>query len=143
VARTDEQLDYAARLAALIRPVLGDRVRLVPDEEGFPIVPGAMGQIEYLGMRYGPDRDGTVYTERLHVFTDRARILGKLLAVPGVHRGQMGDAEARLWFAPDDAAALTAVARIIRARMRRAPSTGNPAARAKTGARGPEVVAAG
>src|SRR3990167_8515482 len=120
VARTDEQLAFAKRLEALIRPVLGDRVRLIPDAEGFPIVPGAMGRLEYLGMRYGPDRDGTVYTERLHVFTDRSRIIPKLLAVPGVHRGQMGDDEARLWFAPDDVEALRAVARIIRPRVRRA-----------------------
>jgi hypothetical protein len=131
VARTDEQLDFAKRLETLIRPVLGERVRLVPDAEGFPIVPGVMGRIEYLGTRTGPDRDGTRYSERLHVFTDHGRIIPKLLAVPGVHHAQMGDGEARLWFAPDDASALAAVARIIRPRMRRAPSTGNPAALAR------------
>jgi hypothetical protein len=131
LARTDEQLDFAKRLETLIRPVLGGRVRLVPDAEGVPIVPGRMGRIEYLGVRTGADRDGTRYPERLHVFTDRGRIITKLLAMPGVHRGQMGDSEARLWFAPDDASALAAVARIIRPRTRRAPSTGNPAALAR------------
>lgn len=69
VARTDEQLDFATRLETLIRPVLGERVRLVPDAEGFPIVPGRLGRIEYLGTRHGPDRDGRVYTERLHVYS--------------------------------------------------------------------------
>ena len=79
-------------------------------------------------MRSGPDRDGGHYAERLHVFTDRVRIIQKLLAVPGVHRGQVGVGEARLWFASDDDMTLEAVARIIRPRVRRASSTGNPAA---------------
>jgi hypothetical protein len=147
VTRTDEQLAFTRRLEALIRQVLGDRVRLVPDEEGFPIVPGRLGRIEYLGTRSGPDRDGTRYTDRLHVYSDRRGTIPKLAAVPGVHRGQMGDGEARLWFAPDDGVALTAVARIIRPRMRRSPLTGNPAAlaraREKTSAGRPAAVAAG
>ena len=124
MTRTDEQRAYATQLGALVRPVLGERVRLIPDAEGFPMVPGAMGRIEYLG--------GRPEGERLHVFTDRRRIVAKLLAVPGVHRGQMGDHEARLWFAPDDAAALAAVARIIRPRTRRPATAGNLAALALT-----------
>jgi hypothetical protein len=145
VTRTDEQLACATRLETLIRPVRGERVRLIPDAEGFPIVPGRMGRIEYLGTRSGPDRDGGRYTERLHVFTDRGWIVTKLLAPPGVHHGQMGDNEARLWFAPDDAAALAAVARIIRPRVRRSPTSGNPAALAraraeKSAVRRPDLV---
>lgn len=129
--RTDEQIDYTKRLEVLIRPVLGDRVRLVPDTEGFPTVPGRLGRIEHLGMRSGPDRDGREYTERLHVFTDRRLMISRLAAVPGVHRGQMGSGEARLWFAADDAVTLAAVARIIRPRVRRPPTVGNPAALAR------------
>jgi hypothetical protein len=136
VKRTDEQLDCAARLEALIRPVLGERVRLAPDVEGFPIVPGRMGRLEYLGMRSGPDRDGGRYADRLHVFTDRGRIIPKLLAVPGVHRGQIGSGEARLWFASHDHITLAAVARIIRPRVRRSSSTGNSAALARARAVG-------
>jgi hypothetical protein len=48
-------------------------VRFAPDVEGFPIVPGRMGRLEYLGMRSGPDRER--YADRLHVFTDRSRII--------------------------------------------------------------------
>ena len=59
--RTHEQLQYAERLEGLIRPILGDRVRLAVDGEGFPIVPGRLGQLEYLGMRSGPDADGTKF----------------------------------------------------------------------------------
>lgn len=90
--RTDEQFDFAARLEALIRAVVGERVRLVLDVEGFPIVPGRMGRLEYLGMRSGPDRDGGLYADRLHVFTDRGRIIPKLLAVPGCIVGRSASA---------------------------------------------------
>jgi hypothetical protein len=53
------------------------------------------------------------------------RIIPKLLAVPGVHRGQIGIGEARLWFACNDDMTLAAVARIIRPRCgdRRRPGT--------------------
>ena len=131
MTRTDEEIGFMKRLATLIRPVLGDRVRLIPDHEGYPIVPGKMGRIEYSGTRTGLDRAGTRSDERLHVFTARRRIVPKLLAVPGLHRQQVGDDEARLWFAPGDTAALEAVAAIIRPRIRRPPSTGNPHALAR------------
>lgn len=61
------------------------------------------------------------------------------MAVPGVHRGQIGDSEARLWFDSDDAAALVAVARIIRPRMRRPPTVGNTAALARARAEKSDV----
>ena len=132
--RTREQLQYAERLEALIWPILGDRVRLGVDEEGFPVVLGRLGQLEYLGMRTGPDPDGTMPEEKIHVFTNR-RIVGRLAAVPGVTRVQIGDAEARLAFAADDAAALRAVAKIISVRRRRAPTAANLAALARARAR--------
>ena len=146
MTRTDEQIAYGRRLVALVRPTLGERVRVTVDGEGYPIVPGAMGRIAYLGMRDGPDPDGTPYTERLHVYSGGRGTIPRLGAVPGVHRGQMGDREARLWFAADDPEALAAVAKIIRVRVRRASSTGNPAALARARemrARRAEVVATG
>lgn len=143
--RTHEQLQYADRLEALIRPVLGDRARLAVDGEGFPIVPGRLGQLEYLGVRSGADTDGAIPEERVYVFTDR-RIISKLAAVPGVKRVQIGDAEARLALAAGDTAALRAVAKIISVRRRRAPTGGNLAvltrARAQKARNRVEVVAA-
>ena len=96
-------------------------------------------------MRTGPDPDGTLPEERIHVFTNR-RIVGRLAAVTGVTRVQIGDAEARLAFAAEDAAALRAVAKIISARRRRTPTAENLAAlargRARTARNRVEVVAA-
>ena len=80
------------------------RLRRVLDGEGWPIVPGQYGQIEW----FNPDR--------LAVFTDRYRIATKLRAIPGVLAHQVGDEEFRGVFAP---AVLPAVARIIGARRRR------------------------
>ncbi len=94
--------------------VIERRLRLVRDVEGWPIIPGRAGRIEY----HDPSA--------LAVFTDRPRLFRRLLAVPGVRRHQTGDDEARMLFPP---AALLPVAAIIGARRRRASSTGrSPAA---------------
>ncbi len=57
----------------------------------------------------------------LAVFTDRPKMIAKLLAVPGVKRHQRGDDDLRAVFEPS---AVKAVAAVIRARSRRAASTG-------------------
>jgi hypothetical protein len=89
------------------------RFRVVSDAEGWPMIPGRYGRIEY--------HDGASAA----VFTDRPRLFARLLAVPGVRRHQTGDGEARMIFPPD---ALPEVARLIGARRRRASSTGRSAA---------------
>lgn len=78
--------------------------RVTQDAEGWPIIVGRRGQIEYY--------DG----ESLAVFTDRPRMHVKLLAVPGVRRHQCGDDELRALFPPK---ALPQVAQVIRAHLRR------------------------
>src|SRR2546422_11587625 len=94
--RTSEQRTADASL----RSIAGT-YRVTQDAEGWPIVPGRLGQIEY--------HDGG----SLAVFTDRR---GKLLAIPGIRRHQTGDGELRALFAP---ALLAPVAQAIRAYRRR------------------------
>lgn len=113
--QTDEQAAFKKRLQVLVLPAL-PQARITRDAEGFPIVPGRLGRIEYLGTRPG-------YRERLHVYSDRARIVTKLLAIPGVERRQGGDTEARLAFPIDAPETLRAVARLIRIRVRREAAT--------------------
>ncbi len=105
---TDDQHRAANRLRAL-----PGRHRVTADREGWPLIPGRSGQIE----AHDP--------ETLAVFTDRPRVVAKLLALPGVRRHQIGDREARLLFPPSS---FPAVALAIGARRRRAPSTGRSAA---------------
>ena len=116
---------------ALILPVLGPRVRIRRDPrelEGWPEVPARYGNLHWRGREW---RTGEA---RIWAFTDRPRMIAKLLAIPGVHRWQTwvhrwqtGDTEAAVWIAPEDAEAIRAVARLLRTRIRRPPATGRSA----------------
>jgi hypothetical protein len=88
-------------LRALARPY---RLRVVIDCEGFPLIPGRYGQIEWF--------DGN----DLAVYTDRPRLFARLWAIPGVRHHQTGDTEMRAIFSPD---AFPQVAHVIKARRRR------------------------
>ncbi len=103
--RTAEQAAAFRELGALAEPY---RFRVVPDAEGFPIIPGRYGQIEWTG---GPD---------LAVFSHRPRLFQKIWAIPGVTRHQTGDDEMRAIFPPE---ALEQVAEVIQARRTRALSS--------------------
>jgi hypothetical protein len=119
---TEEQAAATSQLRALARP---QRYRVVADAEGFPIIPGRLGRIEW----YCDGRDChgcPLPGERaLAVWTDRPRLFAKLWAVPGVRRWQTGDQEIRAVFPVE---ALDQVAGVIRARRKRA---GSPEAAAK------------
>lgn len=104
MAATDEQTSAFKSLRAL-----PGRFKVVADAEGWPIIPGRTGMIEY--------HDG----DTLAVFTDRPRLFAKLWAIPGVRRHQGGDTEIRAVFDP---AALPAVAVVIGARRKRSMSPG-------------------
>ncbi len=80
------------------------RLRVKPDVEGWPIIPGRYGQIEW------------VDEEQIAVFTDRRLIRSRLLAVPGVRPHQVGDTELRALAPPE---ALETLAGITQARKRR------------------------
>jgi hypothetical protein len=106
------------RFRGIIVPVLGPRVRLLADPEGWPLVPARLGRLEWRGLAPA----GRV--ARVYAFTDRRRMIRPLLAIPDVHRCQTGDGEATVWIAAEDTAALRAVAQLLRTRIRRTPETG-------------------
>jgi hypothetical protein len=91
----------AEQLHALAKPY---RFRVRLDVEGFPVIPGRYGQIEWF--------DGT----DLAVYTARRRLFSRLWAIAGVRRHQTGDREMRAVFPPE---ALDRVAAAIGARRRR------------------------
>jgi hypothetical protein len=88
-------------IRALAKP---RRLRVQLDLEGFPMIPGRYGRIEWFD-----DKDVAVYT-------DRPRLFAKLWAILGIRRHQSGDTEMRAVFPPE---ALDQVARVIQARRRR------------------------
>lgn len=93
------------------------RFRVQADGEGFPVIPGRYGQIEWF--------DG----QSLAVYsTTHPRLFEKLWAIPGVRRHQTGDHEMRAIFPPE---ALEQVALVIKARRKR---TLSPEAARKLGA---------
>ena len=104
---------------------MGSRTRLVADVEGWPLVSGRYGRLEWRGVEAGegPARG----THRVYAYTPHRRMIARLMVVPGVHRWQTSDAEAAVWIAAEDVAALRMVARLLRTRVRRAPETGRSA----------------
>src|SRR3990172_5057094 len=111
-ARTDEQTAAFRQLHALAAP---HRFRVVPDSEGFPIIPGRYGEIEWYcdGVECHSCPLPGVFA--LAVWTDRPRLFPKLWGISGVRRYQTGDHEMRAVFLPE---ALLAVAQVIRARRK-------------------------
>src|SRR5919197_6459289 len=65
------------------------RFRVQADVEGFPIIPGRHGRIEWFDGR------------ELAVYSDRPRVFAKLWAISGVRRHQTGDREMRAVFPPE------------------------------------------
>jgi hypothetical protein len=82
--------------------------RVTRDSEGWPVIPGRLGQIEHY--------DGV----RLAVHTTGRLTRGRVLSIPGVQAHQTGDTELRALFHPD---VLPEIARVIRARRRRSPDS--------------------
>src|SRR5262245_44571973 len=92
-----QQTDFD-QLRHLTRPL---RCRVITDVEGFPLIPGRYGRIEWFDGR------------DLAVYSGRPRLFAKVWAVPGVRRHQTGDQEMRATFPPE---ALEQVAAVIRAK---------------------------
>jgi len=113
---TLEQQRAALRLGALASP---HRFRVVADPEGFPIILGRYGQIEWYcdGVRCWSCALRGQFA--LAVYTDRPRLFEKLWAIPGVKRHQTGATAMRAVFPPE---ALEQVAAAIKARHKRALS---------------------
>lgn len=102
--------DRQAAFRALERLVgaSGRRYRVKADGEGWPIVPGKHGQVEW--------HDG----REIAVFTRSTRIAGRLLGVPGVKRHQTGDEEIRVLVPSGQ---FSEVCGVIRARRKRPPAS--------------------
>jgi hypothetical protein len=98
-------VDHLRRLA---KPY---RYRVATDPEGFPLIPGQYGRIEWFDGR------------DLAVYSDRPRLFAKIWAIPGVRRHQTGDKEMRATFPPE---ALEQVASLIRAKRWGGTGRGRP-----------------
>ena len=95
------------------------RFRVQADPEGFPIIPGRHGQIEWYCDGVNCSSCALPGQLALAVHTNHPRLFEKLWAVPGVKRHQTGDTEIRAVFPPE---ALEQVAQVIKARRRRSLS---------------------
>jgi len=113
---TGEQRRAFEQLRALAAPL---RLRVKADVEGWPIIEGRLGRIEWFCD--GADCHSCPLPAEfaLAAYTDRRLMRAKLLAIPGVQPHQRGDDELRVVFRPP---LLAEVARVIRARVRRQAS---------------------
>ena len=78
---TDDQGAAFARFRSLLGSL---RLRVLADPEGWPIVPGRHGQLEW-------HDEHTVA-----VYSAKIRMLARLAQLPGLRRHQIGDHEVRL-----------------------------------------------
>jgi hypothetical protein len=118
VRRRFTQQRAVEQLWALAEPY---QFRVQLDAEGFPVISGRYGQIEWYcdGVNCAARSGGVCALPgqfALAVHTDRPRLFEKLWAIPGVQRYQTGDTEMRAVFPPQ---ALKQVAKVIKARRRR------------------------
>jgi hypothetical protein len=103
----------AQQLRALVEP---HRFRVLADAEGFPVIPGRYGRIEWycdgVTCRACPVPGQVAFA----VYTERPRLFSKIWSIPSVRRHQTGDSEMRAVFPPEG---LEQVAGVIRARRKR------------------------
>jgi hypothetical protein len=118
MTRTHEQLAAMERFAAAVASL--GAVRVVPNGEGWPVMLGRLGTIEWFCDGVDCHACSLPGALALAVFTTRRRLHGPLLALPGVTRHQRGDDELRVVFLPTPEL-LAAAAAIIHPRRRRAP----------------------
>ena len=105
-----------ARFRAPILAALGPRVRIHADPEGWPMVPGRYGRLEWRGLEWDTGQ------ARIYAYTATPRMIAKLRAIPGVCPKQIGDHETAFWIRADDATALQAVSALLHLRHRHPPS---------------------
>jgi hypothetical protein len=105
---TSDQRAAWTQLRRLARPL---RFRVTKDAEGFSMIPGRYGRIEWF--------DGRDFA----AYSDRPRLFAKIWAIPGIRRHQTGDQEMRAIFPPE---ALEQVAAVIRAKRWGGGGRGRP-----------------
>ena len=93
---TSEQQRAVTQLRALAAL---HRFRVVVAAEGFPILPGRFGRIEWYCDGVNCWSCALLRQLALAVHTDHLRVFQKLWAIPGLMRHQSGDAEMRAVFA--------------------------------------------
>jgi hypothetical protein len=76
------------------------RLRVQADAEGFPVIPGRYGQIEWYCDGVNCWSCALPGQFALAVWSDRPRLFEKLWAIPGVKRHQTGDQEMRAYSRP-------------------------------------------
>jgi hypothetical protein len=118
---TSEQQRAVTQLRALAAL---HRFRVVVDAEGFPIIPGRFGRIEWYCDGVNCWSCALPRQLALAVHTHHLRVFQKLWAIPGVMRRQSGDAEMRAVFAVE---VLEKVAAVIRAKRWGGSGRGHPA----------------
>src|SRR5215471_17088775 len=95
----------------LMADVPGLRARITVDSDGWPLVRGRYGRLEWRGE---PEPGQEPRSPRIYAYTDRKRILFKLSAVPGVRPCQIGDDEGTVSVLATDHGAVLACARLLR-----------------------------
>ncbi len=105
----------AVAVVQMRRLAAPSRFRVIPDAEGWPIIPGRLGQIEWYCDGVDCHSCPMPGEFTLAVSTERPRLHAKLSAIPGLVRWQVGDEEFRGVFPPET---LDQVAGVIRARRR-------------------------
>src|SRR5207253_9553796 len=81
-----------AQLRTVAKPY---RLRVQADAEGFPIIPGRYGRIEWHCDGVNCHSCALPGQVALAVYTERPRLFSKIWSIPGVRRHQMGDSEMR------------------------------------------------
>lgn len=110
-----------------IRAPAMPRARVTLDPEGWPLVAGKYGRLEWRGQ-------GPTGACRVYAYTDRPKMIAKLRAVSGARPVQTGDHEAAFSVEAQDVGAIKALAALLKLRTRRAPEMGRSAAElARTG----------
>ena len=107
MSRTSEQQGALVIFWGLVSPL---RLRVTTDLEGWPIIQGRVGQLEW--------HEPTTVA----VYSRSMRMLAKLAQIPGLRRHQIGDTEFRLLLPLDgmhDKDQLRGVSRLLRLRTRR------------------------
>jgi len=117
---TLEQQRTALQLGTLAAPY---RFRVIADAEGFPIIPGRYGRIEWYCDGLNCWSCPLPRQVALAVYSDRPRLFQKLRAIPGVLRHQSGDAEMRAVLAVE---LLEQVTTVIRAKRWGGAGLGRP-----------------
>jgi len=110
VRRRFTQQSPVKQLKALAKPY---RFRVQTDAEGFPIIPGRYGRIEWHCDGVNCHSCALPDQVALAIYTERPRLFSKIWSIPGVRRHQTGDSEIRAVFPVE---ALEQVATVIRAK---------------------------